>query len=248
MTTGRVPLSRSPRFPGQLAFDSVWSVAMGFEGWLTTDQARALWQLAASLQPGSHVVEIGSHHGRSTAVLGGAVRGSSHVTAIDPFDHPRWGGGHESRDAFLHNMDLVHLATTVRLVQSLSGIERRRWHEPLDLLFIDGAHDRRSVEDDLHWSEFVRANQVVAVHDAFSSIGVTAAIFRRLLLSNSLRYSGRVGSLALFRKDKPTVASRLALSAQVFWFVRNVLVKVTINRGWARLTTLLGHCGPDFPY
>ena len=42
-------------------------------GWLTQAQGRALWDAVRRLGPGALVVEIGSHQGRSTIILG--VRG-----------------------------------------------------------------------------------------------------------------------------------------------------------------------------
>ena len=54
-------------------FDAIAVIASQVPGWLTHDQARVLYDEAAAVPAGGCVVEIGSHHGRSTVVLAAAV-------------------------------------------------------------------------------------------------------------------------------------------------------------------------------
>lgn len=238
-----------PEARSELSFDSIWAIASQFDGWLTDDQARALWSGASQLAPGARVVEIGSHRGRSTAVLAAAVSNSSgRVAAIDPFDDPRWGGGAESQAVLVANLDRVQVGSVVDVIQSLSTVERPTWTKPIDFLYIDGAHDFATVSDDLKWSTFVRPSHLVAVHDGFSSVDVTRAILAQLLFTHRLRYSHRVGSLVFFVNERPTLASRALLAAQTWWFGRNLLVKVALRGGWQRVLRVLGHEGSGCPY
>ena len=59
------------------------TAADAIAGWLSRDQARELHDQVLALRPGATIVEIGSHHGRSTVVLAGS-RPDVRVVAIDP--------------------------------------------------------------------------------------------------------------------------------------------------------------------
>ena len=85
-------------------FDDAWAIARLIDGWLAEEQARALWSLGAETPTDSWIVEIGSHHGRSTVILARAKRPETRLLAIDPFDDPRWGGGGDAYDAFVRNL------------------------------------------------------------------------------------------------------------------------------------------------
>jgi hypothetical protein len=66
------------------------------------------------------------------------------------------------------------------------------------------------------------------IHDAFSAIGLTAAILRHLAWSREFAYVGRTASLAEYRRADGGPASALRQLAQLPWFARNVLVKVAL--------------------
>ena len=65
------------------------------------------------------------------------------------------------------------------------------------------------------------------VHDAFSSLGVTAAIGAELLASRQWRYIGRSRSLAEYRREPVLGWARIRSAArqlgEVPWFVRNLI-------------------------
>lgn len=54
-------------------FAAAWKLAEDIPGWLTRDQARLLWDCVLDGPHGGIVLEIGSHRGRSTVVLGQAM-------------------------------------------------------------------------------------------------------------------------------------------------------------------------------
>lgn len=231
------------------SFDDAWMLARDVEGWLTEGQARRLWQETSATQPLRRVVEIGSHHGKSTIVLATAADAvGARVTAIDPFDNPRWGGGPDARVQIEKNLAAAGVQDTVDLTADLSTSVRPTWTEQVDVLYIDGAHDYPTVVDDLKWAEHVREGGVVAIHDAFSSIGVTRALLQHVTGAPHLAYAGRERSLVILRRRRPSAFARLRLVAQTGWFLRNVLVKVALRRRWAGLARALGHEGADYPY
>jgi predicted O-methyltransferase YrrM len=240
-----IPASRSPH----AAFEELWHVADGIPGWLTRDQGRLLFDRAAQVAPGGTIVEIGSHQGRSTVVLAGAAaaHGSS-VVAVDPFVEGRLFGGQPTRAKLVRNLERCGLLSRVELIEEYSTRLRPSWQRTIDLLYIDGKHDYWTVTDDLRWADHLVPGGCVIVHDAFSSIGVTLGILLRVLPGRTLRYRGRVGSLASFATAPPAFADRLRIVAELPWWLRNVVIKVLLRlrlRGAARL---LGHDSPYDPY
>jgi hypothetical protein len=230
--------------PAVTGFADAWTSASAVGGWLTREQAHALWDAACALPRGSRIVEIGSHQGRSTVVLASAARNvGAEVVAVDPFVAGGMFGGAATRDRFVANIDAAGVADVVRLVTEKSTDLRPQWHEPIDLLFIDGKHDYWTVRDDLRWVAHLPATASVLVHDSFSSIGVTLGLLVHVLPANRLRYVGRVGSLARFETGSPSRRDRLRLLAELPWFVRNVVIKIAL-----RLARLVGYRGTPDPY
>ena len=227
-------------------FAEAWSSADAVQGWLTEAQARRLWDAASKVPEGGRIVEIGSHRGKSTLVLALAAPRAI-VVAVDPFDDPRWGGGADSRPIFLGNLAGANVEN-VELRAALSTELRPTWDDPIDLLFIDGAHDFATVQDDLEWVEHLRPGAEVLVHDSFSSIGVTRAVYERLLRRRDIDYRGRERSLASFARRSTSIGGWLRAAGSGVWFLRNVLVKVCIRRRWQRGAALLGCPEMEYPY
>jgi hypothetical protein len=219
--------------------DATVALAETIGGWLTTRQARVLWDAAVAIPAGSVIVEIGSHQGRSTVVLARAAAGCR-VVAIDPFEAGGMFGGPATRQAFLANLAAAQVSRRVELRQARSAQVRRDWQDRIQLLYIDGKHDYWTVSDDLRWTEFVDEGACLLVHDAFSSVGVTLALLAHVLGSRRLRYAGREGSLASFQVAPPRAVDRLRMLAQLGWWMRNVSVKVV-----RRVSRLFGGTRPD---
>jgi hypothetical protein len=121
------------------------------------------------------------------------------------------------------------------------------------VVYVDGAHRYNPARSDIErWGARVRPQGTLLIHDAFSSIGVTLAIVRLLLLGRDFAYVGRTGSLAEYRKQPvrgaAQIANALRQAAQLSWFLRNVLVKVSLVTRLRPLARLLGHRGSDWPY
>ncbi len=218
-------------------FDEAWSVAEGVEGWLTRAQGRALFDAAARVPVGRAVVEVGSHRGKSTILLAAGLREGVPLTAIDPFDDPRWGGGPESLGAFTENLERAGLADRVTLQRGVSGDAAAAWTGPLvGLAWIDGAHDRASVLVDIDgWDARLADGATMLLHDAFSAIGTTQAVLLRLWWSRRYRYVGCVRTLVEFRKEPRTILQAAGdaarLSPRLVFFARMVAIKLARRRG-----------------
>ena len=234
-------------------FREVFGAAEGVEGWLSEDQARRLWERAAGLPPGALAVEIGSYRGRSAIVLASAAPPGARVVCIDPHAGNDRGPqqiegssreGEADNAAFRANLERAGVAGRVEHVRlpSQGALDAVTGH--VDLLYVDGAHRYGPARDDIaRWGARVRPGGAMLIHDSFSSIGVTLAIARLLLLGGEFRYVGRSRSLAEYRRDHLRPAARAANAlrqlAQLPWFAKNVVLKV--------LTVLRLRSG-DWPY
>lgn len=227
--------------------DPLWERVDAIPGWLTRRQAEVLRGAVQASGPAPVVVEIGSHQGRSTVVLAGAVSDAS-VTAVDPFITARLFSGPEVRQLLMANLDLFGVSGRVTVRTMTSREARSGWVRPIDVLYIDGKHDYWTVTDDLGWVDHVQAGGHVLIHDAFSSVGVTLALLLHVLPSEHLTYVDRSGSLALFTVSRPRPADRLRMMAAIPWWLRNIAIKVLLRLRLHRVARTLGHESPYDPY
>lgn len=171
-------------------------------GWLSEQEGVELARLAA----GKDVLEIGSYCGRSTICL---AQNAKSVTAVDPFDGratPEPGG---TLQRFLENIHrhgvngrvAAEVGTSAEVLPKLAPAS-------FDLVFIDGAHDRESVETDIRLArELLRPGGLLAFHDyrvcagdvndGRFDPGVTGAVNE--LLGGGAELLGRFDSLAVVR-------------------------------------------------
>lgn len=233
------------------------------DGWMSPDQGVALFRAAADCPPGGRIVEIGSFRGRSTILLAVAADPSVEIVAIDP--HAGNDRGPQEIEGFVDeaaddhrifvaNLERAGVRDRVRHVRAFSDDAHSEVDDPIDVLYVDGAHRYAPALADIRsWGDRVSDDGVLLIHDSFSSIGVTAAILRHLVAHRRWRYVGRARSLAIYRADlAPGVGARLTDAArqlaQLGWFARNVGLKVVLTLGGGRLWRLAGRPTPEWPY
>lgn len=156
------------------------------DGWLTVDEAITLYELSRALpheQP--LAVEIGSWQGKSSVCLARGLRGKFHprLCCIDPFDAS--GDGESSglydqraqqldnglRRSFEDNLREVGVRGLVDVRQGRSHEQAQQWHEPIDLLFLDGDHSYEAVRQDFEdWAPKIRPGGYLALHDAMHEV------------------------------------------------------------------------------
>lgn len=235
-------------------FADVWMSAREIDGWLTEGQARMLYRTAAGVDPGDAIVEIGSHCGRSTVILGSAKPEATTLIAIDPYADARWGGGGGALESFEANLARHGLEHEVHQIRRFGAQAGAEWSgDRVGLLFVDGAHDYATVDADLRaWLPHVSPTATVLMHDAYSSPGVTRAVFRHFYSSREFAFVGSSRSLVAFRRGRQTAAARanseMRMLAKVPWLARNLLIKVAMRQGWRSVPALLGHREAAFPY
>jgi predicted O-methyltransferase YrrM len=254
---------RPPRAPGD-GFEAVWPLISPIEGWLSREQAMALYEAAGTVAPGRWIVELGSHHGRSTVALAKGKPRSVGLLAVDPFTRQPQGKGDAAYNAFLDNLGRLELGREVQLFRGTSE-EAARYRELLfevaggeafgdphelgrpeiGLLFVDGLHDRNSVLRDIElWEPLIGEGGLVYFHDAFFRLGVTLAVLERHLLNSWFRYLGSVGNLAMFRRERDVgnreiMRGSLRLLGRLGYLGRNVVTTVALRREWSAVLRLL---------
>lgn len=249
---------------GLRTVDEAWSIASTIDGWLSEGQARRLFAAAARTPANGRVVEIGSFRGRSTVVLASAAPPDVEVVAIDPHAGNDRGPQElegfateaaEDHEAFRANLARAGVAERVRHVRALSHDAHDAVADPVDVLYIDGAHRYQPARADIvEWGARVTDGGTMLIHDAFSSIGVTLAIARELIFGRRFRYVGRSRSLVEYRADLAGqgVTGRLRNAArqlaQLPWFLRNVALKVALSTGFGKLLRRWGRTEPEWPY
>jgi predicted O-methyltransferase YrrM len=241
-------------------FDSVWSAVSNVEGWMTQGQARELYEAAANCPADGRIVEIGSFRGRSTIVLAMAAPTGTEIVAIDPHAGndrgPQELDGYEvaaGDDHALFESNLVAAGVRDRVthVREFSDRAHQRVDGGIDVLYIDGAHRYGPALADIKdWGARVKPGGSLLIHDSFSSIGVTGAIMRALLVNDRFRYVGRSRSLAVYRAEAGGSRMRNAFTqlAQLPWFAKNVATKIALTIGWGSLVRTLGRTPPEWPY
>jgi len=151
------------------------------DGWLTVDEAIALFELARSLPDEEPLaVEIGSWQGKSSICLARGLAGKTRprLCCIDPFDasgDAESAGMYDSRaqgldsglrSAFEANLRDAGLRHVVDVRQGRSDEQAPSWQLPIDLLFLDGDHSYGACKRDfVDWAPKVRAGGYLAMHD-----------------------------------------------------------------------------------
>ncbi len=240
--------------------DQAWALVADVDGWMSRDQAAALYSAAAACSPGGRIVEIGSFRGRSTIVLASAAPTGATVIAIDPHAGndrgPQEIDGYQDEAATDHAVFVANLAragVTDRVTHLRMFSDRALTEIPgsVDVVYIDGAHRFAPARADIRdWGARVNDGGTMLIHDSFSSLGVTLAIVRELFVGRRFRYIGRARSMTIYRADLGRGRARNALRqvVQLPWFAKNLGLKVLLTIGGAKLLRRFGRSVPEWPY
>jgi MMP 1-O-methyltransferase len=180
----------------------IHELARGIDGWLSVSEADLLYRLAHQCRAGS-IVEIGSFQGKSTTFLaaGSDAGGRVPVYAIDP--HIDSANSTSRYPSFARQMERVGLTHIVRPIVCTSASAAPRVSEPVELLFIDGAHGLSSVEEDWDlWVPKVIPGGYVALHDTLLFAGPRIVAEERLLRSNGFVNRGVADSITFGTKRR----------------------------------------------
>jgi len=197
-------------------------------GWLTDEEGEALYDLARRCTGRGAIVEIGSWKGKSTICLGLGSRAGNdvHVFAVDPHADYRFGD-------FKTNVERAGLVDLVTPIASLSQAAADDFHEPIELLFVDGSHEEEDVRSDFDkWVPKVVDGGWVAFHDTTWTAGPRRVVGKRIYRSHGfedVRFV--IGSTTIARKVTENsladrVRARYILAVKTaFWLSSSVLRK-----------------------
>ena len=244
-------------------FDEVLRSVDRVDGWMSPDQAQALYTAAAACHSGDQIVEIGSFRGRSTIVLASVAAPGVSVVAIDPHAGNDRGPNEldgyaaeadEDHEVFNRNLAAAGVTDRVRHVREMSDGAHSAVEGDIAVLYIDGAHRYGPARQDIEqWGVRVRPGGTLLIHDSFSSVGVTLAIVRELMFGGRFRYAGRARSLTIYHADldgsaRSRVVNALRQMAQLPWFAKNVTLKVLLTLKLGTLLRRMGRHEPEWPY
>jgi SAM-dependent methyltransferase len=151
--------------------------ALSIQGWMTQEELEWLATQAARISV-NRIAEIGCWHGRSTRAMADNIQKGGIVYAVDT-----WNGPPEKPDDIINKgIDLAHLPVdwafdnfrlnlqgkdNVVMYKTASVDAASRWAiEPLDMVFIDAAHDYDSVKADIQaWLPLVSPGGIICGHD-----------------------------------------------------------------------------------
>ena len=159
------------------------------EGWLFNAEGALLYDLAQQCTGRGVIVEIGSWKGKSTIWLAKGTEAGSRVKvyAIDPHtgseEHQNQQQQVWTFDEFKRNIAMAKVSDLVCPILKTSTAAASDFSQPVELVFIDGAHDYASVKQDFElWFPKVVEGGTIAFHDTSGWEGpkrvVTESVFK----------------------------------------------------------------------
>jgi len=190
------------------------------EGKLHPTEPPILYEFGKRCTGRGVIVEIGSFKGLSTILL---ARGSLHnsktkVFGVDTFDSRgvTQTKGENTFFDFKRNIKSAGLEDLVVPLKGLSVEVAKKFNKPIEILFIDGSHDYKSVLEDInHWAfKIIRGGWIIFHDTDFDS--VMRAFKQKILASKEYSNIGFCGSIIYAQKIPSSqfgeIKKRLVLS------------------------------------
>ena len=202
----------------------ITALLAGVEGWLSAGEAAALFACARRCRGRGVIVEIGSWKGRSTIVLAAGARAGAGgpVYAVDPHQGLPQLGGEPTFAVFQANIAAAGVADLVRPLQQRSADVARGFTSPVELIYIDGAHDHAAVlEDFTAWFPTVLDGGVMAFHDTVGYPGPRRVVRDHFYRSHNFRHIRFAGRLTYAEKVAANTARERA-GNRVRWWINQL--------------------------
>ena len=179
------------------------------EGWLTKKEGIFLFHTAKKVSSEYVIVEIGSWKGKSTICLAkGTKEGNgAKIYAIDPHvgssEHHKMFGKVDTYQDFLQNINNAEVKEYIIAIRKKSEEASKDFNKAIGFLFIDGAHDFKSIKNDIKsWFLKVKDGGIIAFHDTWGFIGPNMATAILLLTSTQIKNPKLVDTITYCRKVK----------------------------------------------
>jgi hypothetical protein len=165
--------------------ERLFALAEQVQGFMPSDEGKALYDAAVRYLDGGVGVEIGTYCGKSTLLLGAAAELTASV--LYTIDHHHGSEEHQAgwefHDAslvdevtglfdtlptFRHTLDAAGLDDHVVAIVGKSPVVAQGWGSPLRFLFIDGGHTEAAAARDFDgWAKWVVTGGGLVIHDVF---------------------------------------------------------------------------------
>ncbi len=200
------------------------------DGWLTDSEAEILYTLAKGCKGDGVIVEIGSWKGKSTICLGKGSKAGKRVgiVAIDPHTgSPEHHTGEKkvwTFDEFKSNIAKAGIEDLVSPIVKTSTDAAKDFSKPVELIFIDGAHEYNAVKEDFEtWFPKVIDGGMIALHDTTLWDGPLQVVKEYMVRSKYIKDIGFADSITYGRKVKSnTIGDRLSNKYRRFKYFTNI--------------------------
>jgi len=212
-------------------------------GYLADEEGELLYNLAQNCTGKGVIVEIGSWKGRSTIWLAKGSKGGSRVKvyAIDP--HTGSSEHRKSADAriwtfeeFKRNIKNAEVDDVVVSIVKTSEETAKDFDKPVELIFIDGAHEYDLVKLDFDlWFPKVIDGGIMAFHDTCGSLGPKLVVKRMVYKSGNFKNARFVASITFAEKVKQnSMKDRFRNSLALFlkesyWFAERMSAQAGLH-------------------
>ncbi len=197
--------------------EEVKRTAENVGGWLLDQEGELLYGLAKRCEGKGVIVEIGSWKGKSTIWLGkGSKAGKGvRIYAIDPHtgssEHREQLGRVWTFDEFRLNVSSAGVDDVVVPIVKTSNDAAPEFNQPIELIFIDGAHEYDAVKLDFElWFPKVIDGGIMVFHDTTEGEGPRKVVREKLYKSRFFSDVSLAGTITYARKvKKNTIKDRI---------------------------------------
>lgn len=205
--------------------ESVRKATDSIDGWLTDAEGEFLYNSARSCKGKGLIVEIGSWRGKSTIWLARGSKAGNNVKvyAIDPHmgssEHKRRGRRVWTFAEFKQNIRRADVEDVVVPIIGTSEDAAHDWDgKPVELLWIDGAHEYEIVKLDFDlWFPYLIEGGVIALHDTIGWPGPRRLVEEKVYHSHNFANVGFIDSLSYACKVRANSLAQRLRSRWVFF-------------------------------
>jgi len=227
-------------------------ISREIDGWLSDNEGKLLYNLAKNCKGEGKIVEIGSWKGKSTVWLASGSKNGKNVKvyAIDPHtgssEHKDWFGEVWTFEEFKKNIKKANVDDLVMPIVKTSEDAAKEFNEPVELIFIDGAHEYEYVKMDFElWFPKIIDGGIIAFHDTVGWLGPKKVVseylaksknFKNLQFIDSITYAQKVkqnsfkdrikNRYVIFLKEFCEFASKLHLPEPVRVFGKKIVKRM----------------------
>lgn len=197
------------------------------EGFLSEREGEFLYKQAKNCSWEGVIVEIGSWKGKSTIWLGKGSKSGKNVKiyAIDPHtgssEHKKIYGKVWTFEEFKDNIKNAEVDDVVVPIVKTSEEASKDFKEPIEFIFIDGAHEYEFVKSDFeNWFPILIDGGIMAFHDATVAPSVKKVVEEFIFKSKNFKNVGIVDSIVFGQKCKKNSLIDKSRNVCVLLFMR----------------------------